>query len=269
MRAYLFAGGVGDILYQFYTGLGYCSLEGLKEADDLLVVVSSQNPFADELFKWHASRDKFRLYWKGWIGIGNPALFTAADADKLGLPHPPYLIFDPRTGPEPPVNFYDTPKDRETVDRVCAGGKFVVFSISAGDPVQNVPLHIAERTAQALTRKGIRVVVVGRSYTITSKRTEQRLETKDGVIDLIDQLTVPGVARLVQRSSGVLCGSSAIIQLAWGERKPCLFVVPAYDAARTPGTGGPYSYGMDHPECVHTTWDQWGEPVLTQFLEQL
>jgi hypothetical protein len=85
-------------------------------------------------------------------------------------------------------------------------------------------------------------------------------------VELVDRLTVPGTARLVQQAAGVVCCHSSISMLAWMERKPVLLLYPesTYETFIQPRTL--WALGVDYPETVHGRFDEYDDEMRGRFL---
>lgn len=89
------------------------------------------------------------------------------------------------------------------------------------------------------------VIAVGRNYQnpIEGERYEPSVEGA-GVVNMIDKLSVPAVAKLVQNASGVIAAHSAVCMLAWLENKPTFLVYSSEVKERNLDQDIGYSFGI-------------------------
>jgi ADP-heptose:LPS heptosyltransferase len=84
-------------------------------------------------------------------------------------------------------------------------------------------------------------------------------------------LTVPGVCRLLQQSSGLVTTHSSLNILAWYLRKPQLLLYPPHTAAAhfSPTSDPRWSFGRDYPETTHCPFAAFTPAHLARFLASL
>jgi ADP-heptose:LPS heptosyltransferase len=244
MELYLeFGGGLGDIFYRMFHDGGYCALQALTPQDRALIVLITHNPHARELFDQHPRASQLDVRDLGYWLPSDDAVMRR----RHGLPQRRSRL--PAAGaPE----FYPSPVDREWLNRLD-GTAYVLFSVSAGLPERDVPADLVERLVELAIAHSLLPVLVGRNYSRFDRR-EQRVHHR-GVLDLIDRLTVPGVAVAVRRSLGVVCCHSAINMLAWLLRKPQLLLYPQSVYERHIAARDQWAFGVDFEECRHARFD--------------
>jgi ADP-heptose:LPS heptosyltransferase len=244
MNLYLeFSGGLGDIFYQMFHGGGYNALEKLTSEHHAVVALITHNPHARELFDYHPRASQIEVRDLGYWLPENDAAMRRRHGLPLGTHE-----FPAAGAPD----FYSSPGDREWLDGLNAA-PYVVFSVSAGLPERDVPTNLVEHLVDLAVAHSLLPVLVGRNYPRLDRR-EQRL--RDGrVLDLIDRLTVPGVAAAVRRSLGVVCCHSAINMLAWLLRKPQLLLYPQSVYNRHIAARDRWAFGIDFEECRHARFD--------------
>lgn len=245
MRLYLeFGGGLGDIFYQMFHGGGYRALRTLAPQDRALIALITHNPHARELFDHHPRVRQFDIRDLGYWTPGD----DAAMRRRHGLPAQATRFPAGSGAPE----FYPSTDDREWLDRL-EGTASVIFSVSAGLPDRNVPAPLVEALIELALRHALQPVLVGRDYQRFDRR-EQRVG-HPRALDLINRLTVPGVAVAVRRSAGVVCCHSAINILAWLLRIPQLLLYPQSVYEQHIARRDQWAFGIDFEECRHARFD--------------
>lgn len=235
-----FSGGLGDIFTRMYADGGYRFLDDLTPRDLVTVAVISHNPFAFEIFSHHPRAAQIDLrtleYW---------------------LPHDDAIMRVRHRLPTKiwrypianrPVRFYPFPGD-DAVLRELDGRRFVAFAVSAGLPDRDIPTGIVDDLAKRAHARGYRPVFVGRGYDRHGRR-EYRPDAAQG-LDLVDRLSVPGVARALQGAAGLVSCHSALSMLAWLTRKPQLLLYPQSVRERHIQRRDQWAFGVDFPECRH------------------
>jgi hypothetical protein len=222
---------------------GYNALQTLTSQDRALIVLITHNPHVRELFDHHPRAGQLDVRDLGYWSLTD----DTAMRRYHGLPRGAGG-FPAGGAPE----FYPSSGDREWLDRLD-GAAYVVFSISAGLRDRDVPTHLIEDLVELAVAHSLLPVLVGRNYQRFDRR-EQRVR-HPGVLDLIDRLTVPGVAVAVRRSIGVVCCHSAINTLAWWLRKPQLLLYPQSVYERHIEPRDRWAFGIDFKECRHARFD--------------
>jgi hypothetical protein len=240
MELYLeFGGGLGDIFYQMFHDAGYGTLQALAPQDRALIVLITHNPYARELFDHHPRASQLDVRDLGYWPPSDDAVMRR----RHGLPQGARGF--PIAGAP---KFYPSRGDRQWLNRLD-GTAYVVFSVSAGLPERDIPAELVERLVEVAIAHSLLPVIVGRNYS-RFDRGEQHVQHR-GVLNLIDRLTVPGVAEAVRRSLGVVCCHSAINMLAWLLRKPQLLLYPQFVYERHIAHRDQWAFGIDFEECRH------------------
>lgn len=271
-----FYGGLGDIFNHIHWLPCYGALEAMESYETATIVVSSHNPHAHELFLWHPNRERFTI-----INIGFYASLLQDEARRRvgfragGCEHPYQFL---------PVNFFPNPTDEAFIgDTQAHRQPYVVFAAAAGDLNRTVPANTVREAQEIAARRGFNVLVVGRTYkhdfydsTPEMVRREFRLH---GVrtFDLVDKLSVPGVAKLVQGAAGVFTAHSSVCHLAWHQKRP-VFVLYDEHAKKTYlpkkpsdqyegymfGAGRPGNDHMWFPEYTTDRWERFLKGIEAQ-----
>jgi predicted O-methyltransferase YrrM len=247
-----YGGGLGDVFLQMYAGRSYALLERLGPDDHATIALICHNPHARELFDHHSNRGRFQLEDFGyWPPERNAEMRARHRLPRRGIPAP--------AGPDAPLHFYPAPSDTPALESI-AGKRCVIFSVSAGLPGRGIPPALVEELSRGVSQSGLVPVFVGRNYQRWG-RAEYRPHCGDGcggVVDLVDRLSVPGVARAVEGAAAVVCCHSAINLLAWFMRRPQLLLYPPDVYDRHIVHRDPWSFGADFPECRHALFDDPG-----------
>jgi hypothetical protein len=149
------------------------------------------------------------------------------------------------------------------VSEEAAGRPIVVFAVSGGEPHKSLPRALVDRIAADVAEAGCLPVFVGRSY---ERNFREELKCFSVGVETVDRLTVPGTARLVQQSAGVVCCHSSINMLAWMERKPVLLLYgeAAFQEFIRPRTL--WALGADYAETVHGRFSEFDDGMMGRFL---
>lgn len=247
-----FAGGLGDIFTGIFLTTRYTSLEDIKPGEPWTVGVLSHNPHARELFEWHPKRQNFNLVVQPWFddqgNVGKRAAF--------GLPPAPAW----NEARQSKVRFYPSPEDLAVLGRTRDPGDYVVISSAAGVSDRDIPVDIREPAVDLMIANGLAVVLVGKNYK-RGGRQEHVYKERPGLINLIDKLTVPGVAYVVAGSVGVMSCFSSILLLSWGLFKKTLLLYPKHikdgyiGPVPNPWTWGHFYKGNEgNSHMQHSEW---------------
>jgi hypothetical protein len=237
-----FGGGLGDIFYQMCVEGGYRLLDRLGPQDRARVILISHNPFASELFRWHPHAPQIEVRDLGY--------WLPQDDARMRLEHGlPY-----RRSSYPvaatPVVFHPSPEDLAVLGEL-GSERCVVFAASAGLPDRDLPVEIVERLAALSGAAGLLPVFTGRNY---ERHGRREYRPPQGVgCDLVDRLSVPGVARLLEQAVGLVSCHSALNLLGWLMRKPQLLLYPPSVEERHIARRDQWAFGIDFPECRHAT----------------
>jgi hypothetical protein len=263
-------GGLGDIFNHLYQCPCYPDLETLKEGERAFVFVSSHNSCAWELFAWHRNADKITL---ADVGIQN-ILYSEREDDRRRKEEIGFISDCDHRWPIPgPVIYYPPPEDVKTIADMKALGKYVVFALTASDIGRSIRKEQGEQAAKICQELGYKVVLTGRNYQFNDhgnkaqRREEIRLETP-GVVDLIDKLTVPGTAQLIEGAAAVFTCHSALCHIAWHLRKPTFvlyddFAKGAYFTNKFEG----YSFGAAFPGNDHASLNEYTGDRFINFIK--
>jgi hypothetical protein len=261
------SGGIGDVFYMTWVQGHYTVLDDLKPGERAAVVNRCRTPGLEELIKWHPKRDQIDLFDLSW----HPSeVVTEADRAALGLPGPtPHIPLV-----KEPV-FYPSPGDLDLLPSLTKR-RYAVFALSGSFPEKNVPVAVADRIADLLIGMGITVVQVGKTYErrvpkfggiALDKRVEERLTAREGVLDAIDRLTLPGTCELVRGAVAVVCCDSSIMHLSLRMKKPTFIVVPdkwfeywiTIDAA---------SWGKVEPHASYTKVSEYSDDRIVRWVDK-
>lgn len=241
-----FGGGLGDVIHQSYENGYYCHLDRTgKDFARASIALVSHNPFVRELFDWHPKRALFDIKECGyWLPHQNNEM-----RKKHNLPARPHM---------PPLTtkptFYPSPADLTTLSENPLG-KYVVVSQAAGMADRDLDEFTVFRIVDLLWSKGVTSVFVGRSYERAGRREGLKDARRDGSVNLVDRLTVPGTLRLLEGSAGLVTCHSALNLAAWHMRKPQLLLYPKSVYSRHFVKGDQWSFGRSFRETYHACWD--------------
>ena len=262
-----YGGGLGDIFQQMYVHGTYSALQHLEDDEVATVTLITHNPFAHELFANHPKKAQLEVCTPGYW------LPEADGASRRRFALPPFSATPYTPGPAPrhgAVTYFPTDADAETLRALFSDPRakrkpIVVFSVSAGEPYKSLPAALIPRLVADVADAGCIPVFAGRTYE-RNFRQELRDAWVNKGIELIDRLTVPGTARLVQEAAGVVCCHSSINMLASMERKAQLLLYPQslFETFFRPRTQ--WAAGIDYAETVHGQFDEYDTQMMERFL---
>jgi ADP-heptose:LPS heptosyltransferase len=242
----------------------YSILRDLEPTERARVALICHNRKAKELFDFHPKRaqiDLLNLEW--WHSEAEEQ--TARQ--KYNLPS-----WDMNAGlPEKDgnVRFYESARDREIISCVLqevGSDAFVVLAASAGQIHKTFPGHILVDLVERINAAGVWVIAVGRNYDLMGHREIRFVGLKEECkrfVDLVDRLSVPGVASLLQESDGLVGCHSALNVLASHMGKPQLLLYPdsIYHVHIAPKS--PWAFGIGERGTFHATFGRY-DPKLTE-----
>lgn len=257
-----FVGGLGDSLLRMYDSDWYSSLDLLREGERASVALMIHNPYAVELFRWHRNANRLFVYDLGFNTPYHPwdnQEFRAAH----GLPsRGPSIV----GGTQEKLTFYSSPEDHEVLERLNAQGDYILLSATAATAEKTVPMALREEIASAALAAGFKVAVVGRRHYFTDGR-ECDLKPRDGVIDLVDKLSVPGTLHAVEGCAGIVSAHSSMLHPAWRMNRPVFLLYDdgIRDKVVPCGAHG-YMAGMGRQNTDHMHYDDFTAERLERWL---
>ena len=262
-----FGGGLGDIFDQLYYRGAYNILRDLESQDTANVLLVTHNPHAKELFEWHPKRMQFEVQALGYWLVEDDTRIRA----ERGLPPAGSNGFLPVR--DSVIEYHPNPEDRKLLKKHVQGKRCIVLSPGAGTQDRTIPWEllreeIIPRLLEVADR--FQLVAVGRNYD-RHGRTEYDFSEVPGVLDLTDQLSVPGTAWLVARASGLLTSHSALNLLGWNERVPQLLLYPqnVLDRHCPNGKYDQWMRGANRSDTVHCLFSEYTPEHMTQFIRNL
>jgi glycosyltransferase involved in cell wall biosynthesis len=263
-------GGLGDAFNILYHRSAAETLDNLKDGEMATVVLYCNNPFAPEIFENHPKREQIEVIdtelWKPDLKGTWPELVLAAKV-KHGLPLRRGALDSLPKDDQIDVTFYPSPKDLEALPPT--GVPYIVLAHSAGLPDRNIPVEIVaslcDKLYQIGEEHGVFLCLTGRTYE-RHGRTEVPLSSGSFDINLIDKLSAPGFAQLVQQSLGVITCHSVANALAYRMGKPQLLLYPPSVEDGHYAKGDQWAFGKDDPLCIRSTFEKYEPQMLDRFL---
>ena len=241
-------GGLGDsVLRLYFSGdAWYGPLEKLDGPDYAVVSLMCHNPHLAEVFEWHPKADRIHVVDLGFTTPFHPWENEAWRLEH-GLPKeapcPPYM-------PAETLRFYPSSEDTKILAELRTK-KYVIMCASAGTAEKTIPVHHRETMAAASIAAGYEVVVVGRSRYFFDKRKED-IRSVRGITNLVDRLSVPGVAEAVKTAAGVISADTSVLHMAWQEHRPVFLLYNRWclDNLVSRGPTG-YMQGINRKDTDH------------------
>jgi ADP-heptose:LPS heptosyltransferase len=259
--------GLGDILTVIHSTNCYTQLEDIPDTERVRINLTSPNPFVKELFLWHPRASQFEIKEFGYF----------FDDDKQSMRK--QLGIEPSSPPFKSVNtrdirFYSSPSDKDVLAKLD-GKKFVAVFSSAGSDGRFFPSEICQSIVDAVGGTAMTMVAGGRNYEpkypikAMKVRAEWRPPEKDFVVDLVDQLSVPGSIELLRRSAAVIATHSSMCLMAWYLKKPVFLLYPKSYGDNRRNHAAFYWFGAKVGPNVDTSFEEYQPEMLKHFLSGL
>jgi ADP-heptose:LPS heptosyltransferase len=261
-------GGLGDAFITFHETDAYERICAMGPRDQATVSIISHNPFVDEIFKWHPKRSQIKILKAGFFFheyTNTPMRRNAGLADNPppGCPRRKRL----------PIPFFVSPQDEAVLaSKLPKVPYLAVAPTSSGMEIENrnLPAALTE-TAFAICRShNIPIVLLGRNYQGPhTYKAGFAGATQEGIVDLIDQLSVPGTVHVIKRARAVLSAHSALLLLSWYERRPTFIAYPPkYFQHDFSNPISPFIFGKDYPETDHMLFNDYKPARFTAFVNK-
>lgn len=251
-----FGGGLGDTVTLMYTSDRYNCLERLEPNERATVILMSHNPHVHELFRWHPKKPQLTVRDLGFW-------WPKDDAERRArhqLSPAQQFIFKLQEK----CSFYPSPEDLKILGPVKSGGPYVVLSGAAGGLDRNIPQSLCEQFADQAIAKGWKVVVIGRTY--GENRAEIRLRERPGVVHLIDRLSIPGTAKILEGAAAVVCPHSGVCLLSWYLKRPVFLLYPQHVKDAHFHSVHQYTFGKDYEGTRHMLFSECSPEKIQEFL---
>lgn len=263
-----YGGGLGDVFNGLYHRGSYNVLRDLKPNETATVALRCHNPHARELFEAHPKRAQFNLLDLGYTDP-EPRLDAAARRE-FALPRAGAL--DRVPAKDSRITFYPLKQDRPVLAELAevlasthavnVPPRYVLLSASAGLPDRNLPAAMIEDILRALCPTNL-ILLVGRTYARQAREEinvhglADQIGLGSRVVNLVDKLSVPATATLVQRAAGLVTCHSSLNLLAWHNAVPQLLLYPESVWRRHIQRKDQWSFGIDDGRTVHARFDEW------------
>jgi len=258
-----YVGGLGDSILRMYFsgGAWYEPMGRLSGRDYAVVALMCHNPYLAEVFQWHPMRDRIHVIDLGFTTPFHPWENAAWRADH-GLPRespcPPYM-------PSETLEFYPSPEDVKILSELKAK-PYIIMGATAGQPDKTIPVQLREFIAAGAIAAGFDVLVVGRSRYFKGERTED-VKPVGGIINVVDRLSVPGVAEAVKGAAGVVSADTAVLHMAWQEHRPVFLLYNRWtDENLIPRGPVGYMQGINRPDTEHMEFSAYDPNRLERWL---
>lgn len=261
-------GGLGDAFITFHETDAYERICAMGPQEEAVVSILSHNPFVDEIFKWHPFKDRIKILKARFFfheHTNTPQRRNAGLADN-----PPPA--NPKRARKP-VPFFPSPEDEKILATKLPKGPYLaVAPTSSGMEIENrnLPQTVIDTAFAICKIRNIPVVILGRSYQGPHAYKQGFVGgTQDGVVNLTDQLSVPGTAQVIKRARAVLAAHSALLLLSWYERKPVFVCYPLkYFHADFNNPISPFVFGKNYPETDHMLFTDYRPARFATFIDK-
>ena len=258
---FVYRGGLGDIFFQMYYRGSYNNLRDLRSNDTAVVHLVTHNPHARELFDYHENASQIEVHdWGYCWGEKEAALYAKLNTSAFinnELPEKDNLLF------------FNYP-EKELVSELITK-KYVVISASAGDKDRTFPPELLDNIIKHFIAKtDLYLVAVGKSYT-RNDRIELQYPDNPRIINIIDKLSVPATAVVLQNSQGLITAHSAFNIMGWLERIPqlLLYTQGVLDRHFQNNQTDQWSFGFNLPETTRGRFDEYSEILMDNFIKTL
>lgn len=255
-----YGGGLGDVLHQMYQNFSYNVLDHLGRFDTAEISLITHNPHVVELFKWHPNAGKITVtdygYWS-----------PAQDAEKRKQHNlPPHGANGQLPVFPGPIKFYPDPEEQHLVDMLKGRRGYFVMSAAAGLQERSIPDEIIDKILFYFSGCGMPMVAIGRNYERHGRKEREFGPMSElFIFNMIDRLSVPGTAAIVQNSLGVICCHSSMSILSWQEQKPTLLLYPQSVKEKHINNRDQWVFGIDYPTTVHAEFSEFTTEYLLKF----
>ena len=260
-----FGGGLGDVFAQCYHNNSLNLFADMGPEDTATVFFVCSNPFAGELFTHHPRASQIKVHQLGYWSVEEDAHYRTkysmpASGSVFRVPYMPG-----------PVRFFPWPEDRVAIERLDPANTIVVAA-SAGLPDRNIPSELLERiVTQLLETTPYTIAYTGRTFDRHGRVEVQPHTDNPRVVNLIDVLSVPGTAQLVQWCRGLVTSHSALNLLGWHENKPQLLLYPpsVLEHHCRNGRYDQWMFGADRTNTQHGTFEAFDDSQVQALVANL
>jgi len=265
-----YGGGLGDVFAQSYHNNSLNLFANLQPQDTATVFFVCANPFAGELFAYHPNRSQIAVRELGYWMVDH-------DAENRRLHNMPPAGSVYRLPPQAgPIVFYPSAQDLVELSRFDPRAT-VVVAASAGLSDRNIPHDMLEQVVDyLLATTTFTIAYTGRTFDRHGRIEQAPGSRNPRVLNLIDKLSVPGTAYLVQQCKGLVTAHSALNLLGWHEHKPQLLLYPQsvvnrHSHRRADGLmqWDQWMFGANRPNTQHTVFELFGPAHTAAFVNTL
>lgn len=260
-----FGGGAGDVFSQLYYRGAYNVLRDLAPEDAAEIILVTHNPYVREFFDYHPNHAQFNIRDLGyWDAAQNEEMLK-----KHNLVEPINNALLPEK--EALIRFYPAPSDKPII-KLLQTKAYITIAAGAGLPNRTIPLNIInEIIGYILCETNYDIVITGRNYD-RHGRAEPEINIDDPrVHNLVDKLSFPGTAIIVQNSLGLVTAHSALNILGWYEQLPQLLLYPqaVLDRHAPNGNYDQWLFGAKWPITVHGLFEKYTSEMCERFIKLL
>jgi hypothetical protein len=269
-----YAGGLGDIIVALQGSGTFDILEEMGAGDSAEVHLMTFNPHVRELFDHHPKKSQITVFDRGWMSCwpeerlrrwrlvrGLPAIKRPKSRNRLA---------------KRPIRFIPADIDRHLIEPF-EGQRYIVISATASQMLRSFPLHYPKMLTEKCLERNFTPIFIGRNFQMTQRRpygferqTIPRRERKaaKGSVSMIDKLTVPTTAALIQGAKAVISCHSAVKIIAILSSLPLLLLYPDNVLERLRTGKVLHTWVETSPFCTHTDYDNENlQEIISTFFE--
>ena len=263
------SGGLGDVIV--WAGLTdlFARLDNMTPNQKAVLVITSSNPDAAELFKWHPKFDQILI-----VSLGFACVTDDKFREKFGLPIP--RVNGVKPSKEKQFVPYPSNADKRYLSTLPS--QYVAFSVISSDgradgTGRTVPEKITHDLLLATLEFGLTPVFLGRNYKYSVDadlspgiaRSDPAIIDIPGVIYAKDKLSAAGTVQAIYNSTAsVVCNSSGMCA-SWFSGRPT-YLLWSEEDCRTYYPCKHLTFGLDYPKNTHVLFERYTRDTFFKFL---
>jgi len=198
-----------------------------KENPKIQLIITSHNSSAVDFFKPNPYIDNIKLV--GW----QIEPFTVEDRRKWTDHIPLKVKYNWQDFTPSKVEFYITEENKKILKEIKPRERYVVIHPFARKSGRELPFNHYFELIKRLSDKGIKSVVIGGTYTLTSTKPEENKIIEESfpyahkdLINLANKIDITLIPHLILGATGFIGTHSCWILLAWWAKKKTISMFP-------------------------------------------